>query len=67
MWFAGAARRRPMAGRPAALQLGFDHLPGTTVHRYCSSSVQTSRMAFHAIRAGEGLFRRLLYQTRSRP
>jgi len=40
--------------RIAALQLGYDHLPGTTVHRYCSSSVQTSRMAFHAIRAGEG-------------
>ena len=41
-------------GRMAALQLGLDTVPGTTVHRYCSSSVQTSRMAFHAIRAGEG-------------
>ena len=29
-------------------------LPGATVTRYCSSSVQTSRMAFHAIKAGEG-------------
>src|SRR6185369_17442117 len=31
-----------------------DHLPGATVTRYCSSSLQTTRMAFHAIRAGEG-------------
>ena len=29
-------------------------LPGTTVNRFCASSVQTSRMAFHAIKAGEG-------------
>jgi acetyl-CoA C-acetyltransferase len=29
-------------------------VPGTTITRYCSSSVQTSRMAFHAIKAGEG-------------
>src|SRR5918911_5319537 len=28
--------------------------PGTTVNRYCSSSLQTTRMAAHAIRAGEG-------------
>nr|WP_244962272.1 hypothetical protein [Mycolicibacterium duvalii] len=28
--------------------------PGTTVNRYCSSSLQTTRMAFHAIKAGEG-------------
>jgi acetyl-CoA C-acetyltransferase len=34
--------------------LGYDHLPGCTVTRYCSSSLQTSRMAMHAIRAGEG-------------
>jgi acetyl-CoA C-acetyltransferase len=40
--------------RVVATLLGFDHLPGTTVTRYCSSSVQTSRMAFHAIKAGEG-------------
>ena len=33
---------------------GMDHLPGTTVNRYCSSSLQTTRMAFHAIKAGEG-------------
>ena len=30
------------------------HVPGATVTRYCSSSVQTTRMAFHAIKAGEG-------------
>jgi acetyl-CoA C-acetyltransferase len=40
--------------RRVAVQLGFDGLPGTTVNRFCASSVQTSRMAFHAIRAGEG-------------
>jgi acetyl-CoA C-acetyltransferase len=33
--------------------LGYE-IPGTTLTRYCSSSVQTSRMAFHAIKAGEG-------------
>src|ERR1700747_2957321 len=37
-----------------AVQLGYDFLPGTTVNRYCSSSLQTTRMAFHAIKAGEG-------------
>jgi acetyl-CoA C-acetyltransferase len=40
--------------RVVAILLGYDHLPGTTVTRYCSSSVQTTRMAFHAIKAGEG-------------
>ena len=40
--------------RVVAVMLGFDHLPGTTVNRYCSSSLQTTRMAFHAIKAGEG-------------
>ncbi len=40
--------------RVVAILLGYDHLPGTTITRYCSSSVQTSRMAFHAIKAGEG-------------
>ncbi|WP_238012158.1 acetyl-CoA C-acetyltransferase [Dactylosporangium sp. AC04546] len=33
---------------------GWDAVPGTTVNRYCASSVQTTRMAFHAIKAGEG-------------
>jgi acetyl-CoA C-acetyltransferase len=40
--------------RAVAVELGYDFLPGTTVNRYCSSSLQTSRMAFHAIKAGEG-------------
>src|SRR5438045_4878622 len=40
--------------RVVAIMLGYDHLPGTTVTRYCSSSLQTNRMAFHAIKAGEG-------------
>ncbi len=41
-------------GRVVAVQLGYDFLPGTTITRYCSSSLQTTRMAAHAIRAGEG-------------
>ncbi|MGW5349936.1 acetyl-CoA C-acetyltransferase [Streptomyces sp. NPDC004031] len=40
--------------RIVAVQMGMDHLPGCTVTRYCSSSLQTTRMALHAIRAGEG-------------
>ncbi len=40
--------------RVVAILNGWDQVPGTTVARYCSSSVQTTRMAFHAIRAGEG-------------
>src|SRR6201993_3193825 len=40
--------------RVVAVELGYDFLPGTTVNRYCSSSLQTTRMAFHAIKAGEG-------------
>src|SRR3954449_2889069 len=40
--------------RVIAVLAGMDHLPGVTVNRYCSSSLQTTRMAFHAIRAGEG-------------
>ena len=40
--------------RNVAVQLGYDFLPGTTITRYCSSSLQTTRMAFHAIKAGEG-------------
>jgi acetyl-CoA C-acetyltransferase len=41
-------------GRVVAILLGYDDLPGTTVTRYCASSLQTTRMAFHAIKAGEG-------------
>jgi acetyl-CoA C-acetyltransferase len=40
--------------RVVAVMLGYDSLPGTTITRYCSSSLQTTRMAFHAIKAGEG-------------
>jgi acetyl-CoA C-acetyltransferase len=40
--------------RVVATLLGYDFLPGATVTRYCSSSLQTTRMAFHAIKAGEG-------------
>jgi acetyl-CoA C-acetyltransferase len=40
--------------RVVAVLTGMDHLPGTTVNRYCSSSLQTTRMALHAIKAGEG-------------
>lgn len=40
--------------RMAALLAGLDNVPGVTVNRYCSSSLQTIRMAAHAIRAGEG-------------
>jgi acetyl-CoA C-acetyltransferase len=42
-------------GRNAALLAGIDHhVPATTVNRFCASSLQTLRMAFHAIKAGEG-------------
>jgi acetyl-CoA C-acetyltransferase len=40
--------------RVVATLLGLDGLPGATITRYCSSSLQTTRMAFHAIKAGEG-------------
>jgi acetyl-CoA C-acetyltransferase len=41
--------------RRAALLAGLpETVPGTTVNRFCASSLQTIRMAFHAIRAGEG-------------
>ncbi|MFJ5832183.1 acetyl-CoA C-acetyltransferase [Streptomyces sp. NPDC093089] len=41
-------------GRIVSVRMGMDHLPGCTITRYCSSSLQTSRMALHAIKAGEG-------------
>ncbi|HRE00984.1 MAG TPA: beta-ketoacyl synthase N-terminal-like domain-containing protein, partial [Ilumatobacteraceae bacterium] len=41
-------------GRMVALLAGLDDVPGVTVNRYCSSSLQTIRMAAHAIKAGEG-------------
>jgi len=40
--------------RRVAVHLGLDSVPGTTVNRFCASSIQTSRMAYHAIKAGEG-------------
>jgi len=40
--------------RVVAVMLGLDGVPGTSVNRFCASSVQTTRMAFHAIKAGEG-------------
>jgi acetyl-CoA C-acetyltransferase len=41
-------------GRVVAVLSGLDNVPGVTVNRYCSSSLQTIRMAAHAIKAGEG-------------
>src|SRR3954470_18709222 len=42
-------------GRRVALLAGLPHtVPGTTVNRFCASSLQSIRMAFHAIKAGEG-------------
>ncbi|CAN5714777.1 acetyl-CoA C-acetyltransferase [soil metagenome] len=42
-------------GRRVALLAGLPvEVPGTTVNRFCASSLQTIRMAFHAIKAGEG-------------
>ena len=42
-------------GRRVALLAGLpETVPGTTVNRFCASSLQTIRMAFHAIKAGEG-------------
>lgn len=41
-------------GRITAILAGLDDVPGVTVNRYCSSSLQTIRMAAHAIKAGEG-------------
>lgn len=40
--------------RVVAVLAGMDHLPGATINRFCSSSLQTTRMAMHAIKAGEG-------------
>ena len=42
-------------GRNASLIAGLDHhVPGCTVNRFCASSLQTIRMAFHAVKVGEG-------------
>ena len=56
--YLGCAEPRDEQGgnmaRRVAVQLGLDELPAVTVNRFCASSVQTARMAFHAIKAGEG-------------
>ena len=41
-------------GRIVNVMNGMDTVPAATITRYCASSVQTTRMAFHAIKAGEG-------------
>ncbi|GAA1507606.1 acetyl-CoA C-acetyltransferase [Kribbella lupini] len=40
--------------RRVAVQLGWDNTPATTINRFCASSTQTARMAYHAIKSGEG-------------
>jgi acetyl-CoA C-acetyltransferase len=51
----GAGEQSMNVGRNIALLAGLpDTVPGTTVNRFCASSLQTIRMAFHAIKAGEG-------------
>ncbi|MEA2255482.1 MAG: acetyl-CoA C-acetyltransferase [Solirubrobacteraceae bacterium] len=51
----GFAEQAYNVGRNATLLAGIDHhVPACTVNRFCASSLQTLRMAFHAIRAGEG-------------
>ena len=56
--YVGCAEPRDEHGanlaRRVAVQLGLDGVPAATVNRFCASSVQTARMAFHAIKAGEG-------------
>ena len=56
--YVGCAEPRDEQGgnvaRRIAVQLGLDNVPAATINRFCASSVQTARMAFHAIKAGEG-------------
>ena len=56
--YVGCAEPRDEHGgnlaRRIAVQLGLDTTPAATVNRFCASSAQTARMAFHAIKAGEG-------------
>ena len=56
--YVGCAEPRDEQGgnvaRRVAVQLGLDNVSAATVNRFCASSVQTARMAFHAIKAGEG-------------
>jgi acetyl-CoA C-acetyltransferase len=51
----GAGEQGYNIARNASLLAGIDHhVPGCTLNRFCASSLQTLRMAFHAIKAGEG-------------
>ena len=56
--YIGCAEPRDEQGgnmaRRIAVQLGLDAVPAATINRFCASSVQTARMAFHAIKVGEG-------------
>jgi acetyl-CoA C-acetyltransferase len=56
--YVGCAEPRDEHGgnmaRRIAIMLGLDTVPAATINRFCASSVQTARMAFHAIAAGEG-------------
>jgi acetyl-CoA C-acetyltransferase len=56
--YVGCAEPRDEHGgnvaRRIAVQLDLDNVPAATINRFCASSVQTARMAFHAIKAGEG-------------
>jgi len=56
--YVGCAEPRDEHGgniaRRVGVLLGLDGVPAATVNRFCASSVQTARMAFHAIKAGEG-------------
>jgi acetyl-CoA C-acetyltransferase len=56
--YVGCAEPRDEHGgnmaRRIAVQLGLDDVPAATINRFCASSVQTARMAFHAITVGEG-------------
>ena len=49
-----SGRQGSNLARVIAVLAGHDHLPGATINRFCASSVQTTRMAYHAIKAGEG-------------
>jgi acetyl-CoA C-acetyltransferase len=49
-----SGRQGSNMARVIAVLAGFDGLPGSTINRFCASSVQTTRMAYHAIKAGEG-------------
>ena len=56
--YVGCAEPRDEHGgnlaRRVGVLLGLDEVPAATVNRFCASSLQTARMAFHAVRAGEG-------------